>query len=132
MPDGDPRQLLPEIDREYLEGNGYKYEVVQHKNLLHVIFKEFQLPEAYDPRTVDLMVILPAGYPNANPDMFFTRPDVKLRNGAWPHRSDQHPAHAGQQWQQWSRHFPPGKWRAGRDSLRNYMGAVRRELRKGV
>jgi hypothetical protein len=74
---------------------------------------------------------LPAGYPNAHPDMFWTFPDVKLANGSWPKSSEHHYAYDGRNWQRWSRHYQ-GKWRAGIDGLRSYLAAVRTEIAKGI
>src|ERR1700722_8577308 len=76
--------LLPEIDRDFLASKGYKYRVARIGNDTHVMIDDFPFPAAYTPRRATLLVILPAGYPNANLDMFRTIPDVKLLNGNLP------------------------------------------------
>lgn len=98
---------------------------------VHLIIHDYDFPAAYLPRKADLLIILPAGYPNAHPDMFWTYPDVKRANGAWPVNSDQHQAYGDRNWQRWSRHYQ-GQWRAGIDGLRSYLAAVRTEVAKGV
>ncbi len=100
--------LLPEIDAEFLEEKGFDYEIVQATGEVRVIIHGYSFPGQYTPRSSNLMLRLPAGYPNANPDMFWTNPDVKLTNGAYDN-----------------------SWRGGVDNLRTKLASVRRELEKG-
>jgi hypothetical protein len=123
--------LLPEIDREFLEEKGYSYTAISAGGELHVVLRDYEFPPVYAPRTADLLIILPAGYPNANPDMYWTYPDVKLVNGQWPLNSEHHQTYGSRSWQRWSRHYQ-GKWRAGVDSLRTYLAVVRKEIAKGI
>lgn len=122
--------LLPELDRDFLTEKGYVFTVVRDGGNVHVVIKDFPFP-GYVPANADLLVILPAGYPNANVDMFFTIPDVKLANGAWPKACEGHPNHAGRVWQQWSRHIGDN-WRQGVDNLRTYITTIKREIAKGI
>jgi hypothetical protein len=85
------------------------------------------VPAAYAPRLTDLLIRLPMGYPQANPDMFWTKPDVLLAQGGYPNRADYHDPTADG-WQRWSRH---GGWRAGVDNLRTKLAAVKHELEAG-
>ena len=128
---GGEADLLPELDIDFLEEKGYSYTAAKVGGEVHLIIRDYDFPPAYALRKADLLIILPAGYPNAHPDMFWTHPDVKLVNGRWPVNSDQHQVHEGRSWQRWSRHHQ-GKWRAGIDSLRNYLAAVRVEVDKGI
>lgn len=123
--------LLPEIDREFLEEKGYAFDVTQVGGEVHVILRGYEFPTVYTPRTADLLIILPAGYPNANPDMYWTYPDVKLVNGQWPLNGDHHHTYGSRSWQRWSRHFQ-GQWRPGVDTFRAYLAAVRKEIAKGI
>jgi hypothetical protein len=120
--------LLPEIDAEFLEEKGFDYEIVQAPGEVRVIIHGYSFPGQYTPRSSNLMLRPPAGYPNANPDMFWTNPDVKLTNGAYPLNADYHDSSAGG-WQRWSRH--DNSWRGGVDNLRTKLASVRRELEKG-
>jgi hypothetical protein len=125
------REFLPELDRDFLDEKGFDYTVTRQDNGdLHLVIKDFDFPK-YIPTKADLLIILPSGYPNANVDMFFTIPDVKLPSGAWPQNCDAHPTHGGQAWQQWSRHIG-GNWRQGVDSMRSYVATIRIELNKGA
>jgi hypothetical protein len=131
MLDVQQRELLPELDREFLEEKEYVFEAIQRGGEIHLIISGFQLPASYAPSRCDLLIILPAGYPNSNPDMFWTYPTVKLANGAWPIQAQHHQVHGDRNWQRWSRHFQLA-WRSGVDGLRPYLAAVRKELAKGI
>jgi hypothetical protein len=120
--------LLPEIDAEFLKEKDFDCQIVQAPGEVRVIFRGFCFPAQYMPRQANLMVRLPAGYPNGNPDMFWTQPDVKLTNGGFPQNADYHDSSA-EGWQRWSRH--DNGWRAGIDNLRTKIASVRRELDKG-
>src|SRR5688572_341543 len=125
-------KLIPESDREFLDEKGFEYEIEQAAGFLHIIIRRFELPAAYLPRTCDLMIRLPGGYPNANPDMFWTRPDVRLADGGGiPLQAAHHQDLNGLSWQRWSRHFPDGRWRPGVDGLDTFIACVRRELAIG-
>jgi len=124
---GNPA-LLPELDVEFLDEKGFDCEVVQANGEVKVSIPNFPIPAHYTPRSATLMLRLPAGYPNANPDMFWTSPDVKLLNGAFPQNADYHDPSGGN-WQRWSRHDQ--SWSAGTDNLRSKIASVRRELELG-
>lgn len=132
MNEEDSTKFLPEIDRDFLANKGYRYDVVKDGDALYLILFDFDFPIAYAPSKADVLIILPAGYPNSNPDMFWTNPDVKLPNGAWPTASEYHHAYCGRSWQRWSRHFPNGSWRAGVDNICSYIAAIKKELSKGI
>lgn len=125
-------QLIPEIDAEFLAEKGYRYDLCQETGAVCVIVYGYPMPPVYAPNQADLLIHLPAGYPNAKPDMFWTNPDVKLAGGAWPKSSEVHETKCGRNWQRWSRHFPDNRWRPGTDNLRTYLAAIRNELLKGI
>ena len=64
----------------------------------------------------DFLIVLPAGYPDVRPDMFFAIPWLKLIQGdRYPKAADQPYDFNGQRWQQWSRHQE--HWRPGVDGI---------------
>ncbi|MCL5006684.1 MAG: hypothetical protein M1153_00845 [Patescibacteria group bacterium] len=134
MSDVEPtnnEHLIPEIDRDFLREKEYEFLVVRESGSFHLIIKNFSFPEAYAPTIADLLIILPAGYPNAALDMFWTRPDVKLASGSFPEKSDVHKDYRGESWQRWSRHFHAEcPWRVGKDNIRTFIAAIKRELDK--
>ncbi len=124
--------LIPELDLEYLEAKGYRYGLQAEGGWINVVIHDFALPVRYAPVRAELLVRLPAAYPNTNPDMFWTRPDVMLAGGGWPRAATCHETYGGLGWQRWSRHFPAGSWRPGVDCLETYLASIRRELHKGI
>jgi hypothetical protein len=124
-------ELLPELDRDHLAEKGYAVDVLQSAGQIHLIIRGFEFPLAYKPSAADLLIIVPAGYPNSQLDMFWTHPDVRLANGLWPAQAEYHEPHDGRSWQRWSRHSQQ-PWRPGVDCLRTFMAAIRKEIAKGI
>jgi hypothetical protein len=125
----DIQHYLPEIDIEFLRDKGFDFEEYQVVGEVHLIIHNFQLPPAYRPGTCDLLLKLPAGFPNANPDMFWTSPTVQLLNGNCPMSANVMEVCNGRTWQRWSRHS--ASWRPGVDSLRSKLRSVQVELELG-
>jgi hypothetical protein len=123
------KQILPEQDAEYLASKCAKVEVIKNASDVHVIFQDYAFPEAYQTRQANLLIVIPAGYPNAKLDMFWTCPDVKLATGKWPTSSEVHQDFHGKSWQRWSRHI---NWRSGVDSLRTFVTSTQREIARGI
>lgn len=122
-------ELLPEMDHEFLKEKELLYELVVFPGGLYLIIKSYEFPATYAPKNADMLIVIPAGYPNAPIDMFFTIPDVKLVNGSWPLNCGAHVIHNNSPWQQWSRHI---NWRIGVDNLRSFFSAIKKELSKGI
>lgn len=120
---------IPGEDIDYLKSQGYKYDFVSHDKVIHLIIREFPIPDAhYNVSATDMLIVIPAGYPDTRLDMFWTYPYVTLKNGGIPlkteHRSDLH----GISWQGWSRH---GEWRPGVDNFKTFIRSIIIELNKG-
>lgn len=123
-------QLLEE-EELYLKEKGFEFTATDRGSELHLVIHKYRLPPAYAPQNVDLLIRLPAGYPNAKPDMFWTDPWVHLANGQVPNRANVTETHGDRPWQRWSRHWA-GRWRPGVDGLETYLGSIMNELQKGV
>jgi hypothetical protein len=113
--------LLPERDRRYLDDNGYVYDVIQDNGSTGVVLRNFTLPPGKFLQAVaDTLILLPLGYPDACPDMFFMFPTVTLAaTGAMPRATHGTLNFAGRSWQQWSRHS--GHWRPGVDGIHTML-----------
>lgn len=122
-----PINLLPDRDREYLETKGLPYSLHVNNGEVHLTFPSFEMPGLYNITQADLRVILPVGYDNACPDMFWTRPNVMLRTGGFQRAADNMQELFDGTWQRWSRHFEGG-WRPGVDGIKTYLASVRRAL----
>lgn len=121
---------LLESDEQYLESKGYVYDVEVQGNMLHLIIRGFPFPSAYSVEKADVLIRIPAGYPNGQLDMFWTSPKVTLANGAIPDRANVDQDLGGIKWQRWSRHWP-SPWRSGIDGLDTFIASIHNELRRG-
>jgi hypothetical protein len=121
---------LLEEDEEFLKAKGYRYEATSENSVLNLVIKDFVLPTAYLPNTVDLLIRIPPGYPQGNPDMFWTDPHVRKVNGTDPQCASVRETHLGRTWQRWSRHWS-APWRPGTDGLQTFVAATIAELEKG-
>lgn len=121
---------LPELDRKYLEQHGIAHRMVGHSGQIGVVIEGFHLPPGkYDRDKVDLLIILPGGYPDACPDMFFTDPWIRVvASGKYPDRADQAHQFGERSWQRWSRHC--GDWRPGIDGLHTMIARARHAIEK--
>lgn len=122
---------LRSLDIEELGALPCEYTTFDERGMTCVEIRRFQLPSAYEPAETTLLLRLPAGFPNAAPDMFWTSPGVRLKGGSVPLAAQVIETYGGRQWQRWSRHLPPGSWRPAVDSLRTLIMIVKRELDKG-
>lgn len=136
----DITEVLPEEDVAFLRDKFPQHIVRRVGGEIHVLLQDFPFPVTYTPTISQLLLRLPPGYPNAAPDMFWTRPDVKLATGVWPtqceHREvpgagDGSEVYENILWQRWSRHFQGG-WIVGRHGLQFFVATIRQELKKGI
>jgi Prokaryotic E2 family E len=124
--------LLP-ADKEHLDELGLDYEVTSEDGLICVVIKDWQLPSGYEPARVDLLLRLPVGFPDAQPDMYWCDPPVRVAaNGAFPPAADLMENYLGRTWQRFSRHLPGGAWQSARDNLGSYLALIHRGLAKEV
>lgn len=117
---------LLEDDENYLKEKDYQYEVHPQTNgSMWLVIKDFPLPPKFTSSSADLLVIIPASYPNAEMDMFWLYPDAKLAGtNRYPINADQHQDFLGKKWQLFSRHYITQKWRTGVDSLVTHLRYV--------
>jgi hypothetical protein len=120
--------FLPPDDREYLEANGVAFEEHAEGAARALVLKSHGLPSGrFDAGVADILVILPPGYPDSAPDMFYLTPWVRLANGGnFPRAADQPHIFAGQRWQRWSRHNTA--WRPGVDGIWTMLRRIERAL----
>lgn len=119
---------LPMRDREYLETHSIRYQLAVDGQNSGVVLNGMKLPAGkYNHEEADVLIMLPCGYPDACPDMFFLLPWIQLReSGTYPAAADVAHAFNGQQWQRWSRHS--SEWRSGVDGLHTMIARFRRAV----
>ena len=118
---------LPSFDQTFLVDHGYQFEVVQEGRETGIILKSLELPEGkFNVEAADILVLLPAGYPDCAPDMFYASPHLTLANGQVPKACTVQHTFAGRVWQRWSRHN--NAWRPGIDGLRTMVARIKTAL----
>jgi len=124
--------ILPFKCRRYLEERGLNFEEVAAGEQKGIVLREFRLPEGrFNTSVADLLVFLPAGYPDNPPDMFFALPWIKLAvANCYPKAADQPFQFHGQQWQRWSRHN--NTWRPGVDGIWTMLKRVETALKEAA
>lgn len=122
--------FLPEFDRDYLLGKGYQFEEKIDVNRKGLIIRNWVLPVGkYNLQTSDLLIIIPNGYPDVRPDMWYFYPDILLMPSNRPARQTQAKInYNGKIWQRWSRHYSANDWRGGIDGIHTYLKKVQRAI----
>ena len=123
---------LPDTDLTYLRDRDLPHEITEESGMTCVVFPNFKLPAGFDHESADLLVRLPAGYPDLAPDMWWFDPGLRTRDGNVIQATESIEPHLGRSWQRWSRHFQPGQWQSGIDGLESFMALINRELLKRV
>ena len=119
---------LPRRCRKYLTEKGLAFSEPSDKGVAAVIINPWKLPpDKYDHDHVALLLLLPDGYPDAAPDMFYVHPWIKLRgSSSWPNAAAVNFSFLNQNWQRWSRHW--SDWRPGVDGIQTWLLKVRHAL----
>ena len=123
---------LPQNDVAYLNERGLQYSVSTEANMTCVVLRAYQLPHGYDQPQADLLLRLSPGFPDVAPDMWWFAPPIRLLDGRAVQATQVTEYHLGRAWQRWSRHFQPGQWRSGTDTLESFLGLIRKELERCV
>ncbi|MES1934597.1 hypothetical protein T35B1_18433 [Salinisphaera shabanensis T35B1] len=120
--------FLPSKDRRYLKERDLSYREVEDGTQKGVIFPEFRLPDGkFHVGHAEILIILPAAYPDAAPDMFYALPHLTLAGSECAPRCTQARLNfEGRSWQRWSRHN--GQWRPGVDGLQTMLKRIEEAL----
>jgi hypothetical protein len=122
--------FLPEFDRDYLLEKGYQFEEKIDANRNGLILRSWLLPVGkFNLQTADLLILIPNGYPEVRPDMWYFNPAILLAPSNIPARQTQASINfEGKAWQRWSRHYPANEWRSGVDGIHTYLKKVQTAL----
>jgi hypothetical protein len=120
--------VLPMKCRRYLTERGITFEEIEDGGHKAVILHGILLPAGrFDVPSASILILLPAGYPDSPPDMFYVLPWIRLiSRNSYPTAADQPLVFAGQQWQRWSRHN--NVWRPGVDGIWTMLKRVETAL----
>jgi hypothetical protein len=117
-----------QVDEEIegLRQEGFVVELTRADGWINIVFRTYPLPPGFSKPATDLLVRLPISYPNGKPDMFWTDPDLTLKNGQCPQQADAMETVLGRPWRRFSWH--PTSWNPATDKLRTYLEFVNRRL----
>ena len=123
--------ILPSRCRNYLTDHGVAYEEVDGPQKA-IVLRAYPVPAGrFNVNQADFLIVLPNGYPDVRPDMFFAIPWLKLVQGdRFPKAADQPYEFNGQRWQQWSRHQE--QWRPGVDGIWTMLRRLDEALEKAA
>jgi len=109
--------FLPSADAAHLLSKGIAYKEVEQGGQKGIVLMAYNLPAGrFDAGKADILILLPTGYPDVSPDMFYLLPWVRLlAANSYPKAADQAFSFAGQNWQRWSRHNT--EWRPNIDGI---------------
>ena len=115
--------MLPEPDLTYLAARWPGHTITQEGGSVVVILPVYELPVGFDPRRIDLCLMLSFGFPETQPDMFWADPAVTL-HGRPPSATEVTQQIVGRIWQRFSRHLAAGAWRPGVDNLQSWISMI--------
>lgn len=89
--------------------------------------QEVKLPNGWSKQAIGVKFVVPAGYPFAKLDCFWTDPDLRLASGANPMNTGTNPIpHVAAPYLWFSWHV--GAWNPNTDSLLTYFYVIKRRL----
>ncbi len=118
-----------EADLELLRERCSTVERIDDGTRSLVIIRALELPSHWNRATTDILFHAPQGYPLAAMDMFWVTPGLALADGRSPQNADQIEMYAGDTWQRFSWHYPPGhRWNPATDGLLSHLRFARMRL----
>jgi len=119
---------LPALDQQFLDDRGIDHRIQVENGMVCIVMPSWQLPPGLNVTQTDLLLRLPAGYPDIPPDMWWVSPDVRRADGTVIPATEVTEQALGRSWQRWSRHFQPGQWQSGVDGLESFIALIRSEF----
>jgi len=93
----------------------------QYGNQYLLVLPQILLPDVCNPKSADMLIVVPKGYPVAGLDMFFIEPDVQFSDGQNPGGGDHHEKFLDKTWQRFSWHYHSRKWDPSRDTMISHI-----------
>ncbi len=124
--------VLPRRDAAYLADHDLAHEIRVSGNQTGVMLLKHSLPGGvFDADAADILILLPPGYPDTSPDMFYCNPWLRLAgSGRYPKCADYAHHFDGVSWQRWSRHN--NNWRPGKDGIWTMLKRIECAIREAA
>ena len=128
--------MTPDRRKQEIELLRRRYGELDHgPNLDWVLFKQFPLPTGWNREYIELLIIIPAGYPTTPPDNFYVREGLRLANGDAPNNYSEGQSILGGRWAQFSFHaqsWNPTPDPENGDNLLTFMLSMEKRLEEGA
>ncbi len=123
---------LLQVDREYLNRKKFNHGTFSHGQFLAIVIYDFPLAPGYQIASTNLLILLPGGFPDAAPDMWWCDPWVRLANGTDPVAASVREQIGPRVWQRFSRHFGASRWAPGRSGVESYVTLIKADMARGA
>jgi hypothetical protein len=121
---------LPQADQRYLGNLGLPWQCLKDGNTQWLIIHDWQPPDGYNLRHVDVALLIPPLYPDSQIDMVYFSPYLSRSDGKPIGTLATRPI-LQKNWQRWSRHRTlQNPWRPGIDDVASHLGLVDDWLRR--
>ena len=133
--------LSPQLDLELRDlKQRYAFEVVEEPTVISLVIRSFPTSDHYSKPSTSLLIRIPRSYPDSGLDMFWTDPELLLKDGGIPNGAqvlELYPAldsigeFKGKQWRRFSWHpqpTGPARWNPNVDNLDSYLEFVRKRF----
>ena len=126
-----PSELQKDADE--LKARGFDLSLVERDGQIYLVFKNFPLPEGvYSADAADLLIFTTTRYPRASFDMFWTEPELVLKDGSVPRGADAIELYIGRQWRRFSYHpYQSKPWDPSKDSAVKHVAYIHKRLQNG-
>lgn len=126
-----PEELLNDADA--LKKRGFDFRIIDADSRIYIQFDKFPVPsKAYTQETTDLLIFTSPSYPYAGFDMFWTDPNLFLKDGATPRRAQVMKTYLNKLWRRFSYHpYQDHPWNPAVDDVGRFVAYVEQRLRQG-
>ena len=101
-------------------------EIVEEPEVIDVVFRGFPVGSNFSLVSSDVLVRVPKTYPEAGPDMFWTQPELTLKDGRIPQSAEHMEDYLGRRWRRFSWHR--ARWTPSVDNMHGYLEFIRKRL----
>lgn len=122
---------LLEDDESHLDSLGLEWETRSSDGHRWLLIRDYPVPEGFTAERTTIALMLPPAYPQAEIDMFYVHPHLRLSSGAEIPATQALQTIGGLSFQRWSRHRGSIKpWNPRRDNVVTHLALVESALLK--
>lgn len=124
---------LLESDERHLDRLGVAWETDSSNGMRWLLIHDYPVPPGYTASSVALALLIPPVYPQAEIDMFYVDPPLRLASGAQIAATESTENIRGRQFQRWSRHRGGASaWNPKFDNVATHLALVESSIAKEV